>query len=383
MIAVAARPTRHLLGFPGRARLFLFALHVPFVVGSALLLIVGFSGQAYHPAVVAALAIAAGALQLRHSFAAARGERPPAWPLTFVMLTLVVAVPNIWFPLNWASTAFYVMASGAMLLRGLPARVFVGGPLVVVPTVVGVHDYIVFGPWDSVGGFMNFLLVMAFAAGSLYGATQLIRAVDESYAIRVDLADQAVGEERIRISRDLHDLLGHSLSAVSLKGDLARALLPIAPEAAKAEIESLTSVARAALRDSRAVTHARHAVSLSTELDGAAALLDEASINTTIEVDLPGLRPPLEDVLAWATREGVTNVFRHSKADACSIRGERRNGSVRLEIMNDGVDRSGGEHQGGGLTGLAERVRAVSGQLSATNSDGQFHLIIELPEERE
>jgi two-component system sensor histidine kinase DesK len=259
---------------------------------------------------------------------------------------------------------------------------FVGGPLIVVPTVVGVHDYIVFGPWDSVAGFLNFLLVMAFAAGSLYGATQLIRALDELYAIRVDLADQAVGDERIRISRDLHDLLGHSLSAVSLKGDLALALLPIASEAAKAEIESLTAVARAALRDTPAVTQGRHAVSLSTELDDAAALLDEASIDATIEVDLPGLRPPLEDVLAWATREGVTNVLRHSKADACSIRGERRNGSIRLEIINDGVDRFGGQHQGGGLTGLAERVRAVSGQLSTTNSDGRFHLAIKIPEER-
>jgi two-component system, NarL family, sensor histidine kinase DesK len=88
----------------------------------------------------------------------------------------------------------------------------------------------------------------------------------------------AIGQERLRVSRDLHDLLGQSLSAVSLKGDLAKRLLHRDLAAARAEIEGLTKVARGALRDMRAVTSDQHAVSLPTETDGATALLQAAGV---------------------------------------------------------------------------------------------------------
>jgi two-component system, NarL family, sensor histidine kinase DesK len=190
----------------------------------------------------------------------------------------------------------------------------------------------------------------------------------------------AIGQERLRVSRDLHDLLGQSLSAVSLKGDLAKRLLHRDLAAARAEIEGLTKVARGALRDMRAVTSDQHAVSLPTETDGATALLQAAGVEARIDLDPLELPAAAEAVLAWAVREGVTNLLRHSEARVCSIPAVRRDGIVRLEIVNDGARPP--TREGSGLAGLGERARALAGTVAAERTrDGRFRLAVELPQE--
>ena len=182
------------------------------------------------------------------------------------------------------------------------------------------------------------------------------------------------------MSRDLHDLLGHSLSAVSLKGDLALRLLHSDPPAARAEIASLTEIARDTLHGVRTVTSDEHTVSLRTETEGAAALLSAAGIDARIDLNLTDLPPLVDNVLAWAVREGVTNVLRHSQASTCSITAGRGNGHARLEIVNDGVRAPSGE--GSGLAGLTERATALAGSVSAGPiGDGRFRLLVEVPEE--
>ena len=179
--------------------------------------------------------------------------------------------------------------------------------------------------------------------------------------------------------RDLHDLLGQSLSAVALKGDLAIRLLHNDPPAARAEIESLTGLARDAIRGIHTVSRDEHAVSLRIETEGAAALLSAAGIRCRIDVDLPDLAPPVERVLAWTVREGVTDALRHSEAHTCSITGGRRDGNVILEIVNDDAPATPGE--GSGLSGLTERARALSGSVAAgSTADGEFRLLVEVPE---
>jgi two-component system sensor histidine kinase DesK len=217
-------------------------------------------------------------------------------------------------------------------------------------------------------------------AVALYGAARLVRVLDELEATRTELAELAIGRERLRISRDLHDLLGHSLSAISLKGDLATRLLHSDPHAASAEIEGLTGVARDALRGVRAITRDEHAMSLRTETDGAAALLGAAGIDARIDVDLPDLARPTEEMLAWAVREGITNVLRHSEATTCSVTAARRDGMVRLEMVNDRAHPPTG--RGSGLAGLAARARALSGWASGERTHGgRFRLLVEVPEE--
>jgi two-component system, NarL family, sensor histidine kinase DesK len=99
-----------------------------------------------------------------------------------------------------------------------------------------------------------------------------------------------------------------------------------------------------------------------------------------IDLDLPELARPTEEVLAWAVREGITNVLRHSQATTCSVTAGHRDGMVRLEIVNDGARPSADE--GNGLAGLAERTRALSGSASGVRlRGGRFRLLVQLPEE--
>ncbi|SEG63390.1 two-component system, NarL family, sensor histidine kinase DesK [Nonomuraea solani] len=121
-------------------------------------------------------------------------------------------------------------------------------------------------------------------------------------------------------------------------------------------------------------------MSLRTEIDGAAALLGAAGVETRLDVaDLPPLPGPAQDALAWAIREGTTNLLRHSEAQTCSITLSRLDGTVRLEIVNDGV--RGVAAPGSGLAGVSERARAVSGTSATAVRNGLFRLSVEVPEE--
>jgi two-component system sensor histidine kinase DesK len=283
------------------------------------------------------------------------------------------------FGIDWSHLQWFVVASSAMLLPRPLAVVGVLGPtlgttIAVVLTFVDAHAPV---PMMIVwGGY--YLAIMGMGAAALYWAARLARLLDELYAARTELAELAVGRERLRVSRDLHDLLGHSLSAVSLKGDLALRLLPDDPAAAQAEIAGLTGVARSALRDMRAVARDEHVVSLRAELDAAVAVLDAAGAAAHVSVDVGALPPSVEVVLAWAVREGATNILRHSTAGCCSFVAVRQPDGVRLEIVNDGA--SSVAAAGSGLAGLAERARAVGGSaLGGIVGAGEFRLVVEVP----
>jgi len=369
---------------PRRARWFLVAAHLPFILTSPIYAITGLDGpQARYPVVPLIAGLAIGALQLRHSFAAARGERPRGWQWTFLMLIVLVYLPMPWFTGNWIDMQLFVVVSAIMLLRG-PLAVTVAvlppmGTLAVLATSVP-GDYADVGV-AGVLAWATFWLSAGFTIGvvATYGSVWLVRIVDELQATRTELAEVAIGRERLRVSRDLHDLLGQSLSAVSLKGDLALRLLSKDASAARAQVENLTLVARDALSGMRAVTRDEHSVSLEEETRGVTALLGAAGIEVEVDVCLSDLAPAVQDVLAWAVREGVTNVLRHSDARICSITAWRQGGTLRLEIVNDGV--RGPKGEGSGLAGLTERARALSGSVSADSAKGRFRMLVEIPEE--
>jgi two-component system sensor histidine kinase DesK len=379
--AVTASPVGPPLPTGRRARWFLLGLHLALVAVAPVFTITGFEGDTGDPAIAVLAALGIGALQLRHSLAAARGERPRGWPWTLLGLTVLVYLPMVWLGMDWAPMQYFVIASAAMLLRGWPAGIAVAAPLLATAAAV-VGEAPVGGESVAQGTLAVIYWTVGLVTGAvaLYGSARLVRVLDELEATRTELAELAVGRERLRVSRDLHDLLGHSLSAVSLKGDLAIRLLHSNPPAAQAQIEGLTGVARDALRGVRAVTRDEHTVSLRTEIEGAAALLAAAGIDARIDLHLPDLPPAVEKVLAWAVREGVTNVLRHSEASTCSITASRWDGQARLEIVNDGARPSAGE--GSGLAGLTERATALSGSVSGGPvGDGSFRLLVEVPEE--
>jgi two-component system sensor histidine kinase DesK len=277
----------------------------------------------------------------------------------------------------------FVIISAAVLLRGWLAVVVISIPIIGTPIVSAVYGAFYYHETlaQNVVLFLYWLLNLVLSGAALYGAIRTVRVVDELHTARTELAEAAIGRERVRVSRDLHDLLGQSLSAVSLKGDLAIKLLPHDTEGARAELESLTELARTALRDVRAVARDERAVSLREEIDAAGALLSAAGIEARIDVDLPELTRPVQDVLAWAVREGTTNLLRHSEANTASITVARRGGVVRMEIINDGVRVLGDPGTGTGIAGVVERARAVSGSASAAaDPDGRFRLTVAVPE---
>lgn len=219
------------------------------------------------------------------------------------------------------------------------------------------------------------------------GLTRLADALRELHTARGELARRAVAEERLRLARDLHDLLGHNLSLIILKSELAGRLIDREPDRAEQEIDEVERVARRALREVREAVAGYRQPTLATELDGALQMLDAAGVVCTIENSVDALAPAFDTVLAWTVREGVTNVIRHSRARHCTIRVNQQSDAICVEVINDS-DRE--EHfgpvrseTGSGLPGLNERVIALGGRLEAGQLRFEdhhgFRLWVELP----
>ncbi|MFF5112426.1 sensor histidine kinase [Streptosporangium sp. NPDC000509] len=193
-----------------------------------------------------------------------------------------------------------------------------------------------------------------------------------------EVARLAASEERLRIARDLHDLLGHSLSLIVLKSELAGRLAESGSERAVAEIRDIESVARQALVEVRDTVTGYRQRGFSGELDGARAALEAAGTRLTIRLAGPPLPEELDELLGWAVREGVTNVIRHARATRCEIEVTMDETAATLKIADDGRG-TATDGQGSGLTGLTERVRAAGGTVSAGPRPSGFVLLVTVP----
>lgn len=231
------------------------------------------------------------------------------------------------------------------------------------------------------------LLLLVRALGlDMLGIVHLSRAVRELHTTRKELARLKVEEERQRLSRDLHDLLGQTLSMITLKSELARLLIAEDQERCARELFEIERVARKTLRDVREAVAGYRQPRLESELEGARQLLEAAGIEVQIDALDEVLTPIVDSVLAWTVREGVTNVIRHSHAQHCLIRLTQEGGTVRGEVRNDGGQRErveGTTRRGLGLAGLQERVSALGGQMEAgpctLAGKVSFRVCVELP----
>ncbi len=196
-------------------------------------------------------------------------------------------------------------------------------------------------------------------------------------AARAELARLAVADERLRIARDLHDVLGHRLAAVALKSDLARRLLPVDPQRAAAEMSEAGQIAREALDEVRSTVAGFRESSLPGELATARALLTAAGIECTVLTPDESLPAAIADVAGWVVREGVTNVVRHARARRVWISVRSRE-QVSIEVADDGRGPARPTH-GNGLTGLSERVIAVGGTLRVGAEDDRFRVLAQFP----
>lgn len=182
--------------------------------------------------------------------------------------------------------------------------------------------------------------------------------------------------ERERIARDLHDVLGHTLSVVILKSELASKLIGHDPERAANEIRDVEQISREALAEVRGAISGYRAGGLEDELARAASTLKTAGVAAECRSVPVPLSPAQETVLALAVREAVTNVVRHAHAERCLVRLEPIDGNCLLEIQDDG--RGGSQTEGNGVRGMRERVEALGGSLRRETTAGT-RLTILLP----
>jgi two-component system sensor histidine kinase DesK len=192
----------------------------------------------------------------------------------------------------------------------------------------------------------------------------------------------AVAEERLRFARDLHDLVGHQLSAIAVKTELAVRLSAADTVAAKAEMVAVNTLTRTALRELRQAVRGYRELDLSAELNSVKGVLEAAGVRC--ELRLPYREPPggVAPVFAYAVREAVTNVLKHSTASFCEITLRFTEQEAELSVRNDGVVRHQVSDLGSGLTGMGERLADIGGKVTARpTGDGEFLLraVVSLP----
>ncbi|WP_262703236.1 MULTISPECIES: sensor histidine kinase [Streptomyces] len=315
-----------------------------------------------------------------------RHTRTPTLALTG--LAAVTYALGIGYAGNWLLCFPLLSLASGIVLRGGRRQL---GPVILVLSVSsGVIAGLRGGPSDSLTVSYGTMLSGLVTAAIL----SLFETVAQLRATRQELARTAVERERLRFSRDLHDLLGHTMSVVVVKAEAVRRLAPKNLEAALGQAADIEAVGRQALTEIREAVTGYREGSLATELDRARSALDAAGIEAVVRREGPPLAPQTEALLGWVVREGVTNVVRHSGASRCEIEVRGGMDRVRLEITDDGggvgsratgTNADGSPKTGGtGLKGLAERLSTAGGSLESGPAGRRgFRLVAELPVDTE
>jgi two-component system sensor histidine kinase DesK len=334
--------------------------------------------------------IAAGvALQLYHSRRAPEGRPPRAWPLTLAIQIALVYLPFVLLRGQVGSLAGF--AAGSFLLL-VPGRWRWAGYVAVVVSWSALYATVPQAGQPPQQGWADVLYETAATAGvglTVYGVSWLAGTARQLEALRGELARMAVLAERLRVARDIHDLLGLGLSAIALKADLIGRLIGRDDARAEAEIAEMGRVCAHARADIRLVTEASRHLPLDAELAAAREILASAGVTVHAVIGSGPLPPAADAVLAPVLREAVTNILRHSAPTACTIEATTADGTLRLHVSNDGApdqtaagDRAAwpaADGTGSGLANLSARVRAAGGRLTVSQAGGRFDLSAEIP----
>ncbi|SEQ65956.1 Signal transduction histidine kinase [Lentzea xinjiangensis] len=285
----------------------------------------------------------------------------------------LVYVPYSFFPNAWAGMPGFLAGSALLVLPGR-VRWFVFA-------AVALSNGAIRSQYVSDPAQLAYHVVSAMVAGmAVYGLSRLPTLVKQLETARSELADLAVSQERLRFARDLHDLLGFSLSAITLKVELATRMIGAHTDRAARELAEILGIAREALTDVRAVASSYRELSLADEIESARSVLTAAGVRATIETDHSDLSPRSRTVLATVLREGVTNLLRHSEATRCTITITGTDRLASIDIVNDGAPAEPGTERGSGLGNLVTRTTAIGGSLLAGAApDGTYRLHAEVP----
>ncbi len=287
------------------------------------------------------------------------------WVPYALLLGLSLTVPFLQGP-NGLGALIYASASVAGRVTARQAPLVFGG-LMLLDLLLGL---LIAAPWETMA-LMLFLIAAVGATTATF--SRAFRTNRELRLARREIARLAVSEERLRFARDLHDLLGHSLSLIALKSELAEQLVPEDPQAAQREVRDIETAARTALQEVREAVAGYRQTTLANELQRARELLAAAGIRCLVQNDADALPTPIEALLTWVVREGVTNAMRHSRAKQCVISLAQQPGEICLTVTDDGQGDSRqassaalqSGQPGNGLRGLRERVAAQGGRCEA------------------
>jgi len=324
------------------------------------------------------------ALQLYHSWSVRAGRRPRAWPVTLGLQAVLIYASFLPFVAAYIGGLAPFLAGSVLLL--VPGRWRWAGYAAVAASwpVLSVTLALRGFPMTDSQRVPNALVFAASVAGIglvVYGLARLAALARQLEALHGELARMAVVQERLRIARDVHDLLGLGLSAIALKADLIGRLIGRDDARADAEIGELGRICASARADIRQVTAEGQRLSLAGELAAARQILTSAGVE--VQADIPGgpLSPVADDVLATVLREAVTNILRHSTAMTCTVEGRAVNGTLQLRVSNDGVPgrAAAAGRRGSGLANLTARVQAAGGRLTSRRADGRFDVVAEIP----
>jgi two-component system sensor histidine kinase DesK len=298
---------------------------------------------------------------------------PPrtVWPRLAILLAIAITLTAA-DRQTWALLFIFAGISGAMRLADPWSAVWIA-----VCTVLCAVTTIAVGA--DTGTTISLTATTAAIGVMMLAFRRLIDLNADLVAAREEVARLAVSEERLRFGRDLHDLLGHSLSVIAVKAELAERLLPGDVESATHHVTELKTVARSALGEVREAVSGYRRPTLVSELAGARMALEAAGIEARLESSDVPLPADVEAVLAWAIREGTTNTIRHSGAHRCRIVVAPEPTLARAEVIDDG-DAECPDPAGNGLAGLRERVELLAGRLEAGPvPGGGFRLAVSVP----
>ena len=303
------------------------------------------------------------------------------------MIALTFVLGMVTFPWNPGASCLFVYATAFIPFSVVSLRRVLSLFLLLALLVLGEgyyftvrvpHGYFHVG-WPNT--LIGIFIMIIVGGGNIFFAQQrraeklLLAAQEENLAL-------AAVAERERIARDLHDVLGHTLSVIVLKAELAKRLIDTNPQRAAAEIGDVERTARTALAEVREAIGGYRARGLAAEIEAARRTLDAAGVTLIAEsTPSPGatLSAGEETVLALALREAVTNIVRHARATTCTLRFVTENGLRRLLVEDNGQpSEAHALREGNGLRGMRERVESIGGQL-LLQSDRGTRLQITLP----
>lgn len=303
---------------------------------------------------------------------------PEVWPLpqpsTTLLLTaaIVYAVGAlVWVPGDARLTAVVISVLAVSVTLGALPDNRIAAAIVVGSSVLSLVADPAPTSWIPGAAFAGAFVLTARLSMWLYG---IVLDLDEARSAQSELA---VMEERLRFSRDVHDVLGRRLSAIAVQAELAATLAQRGDERAPERMLEVRGIAHQALREARELARGYRATDFAQELEGARSLLRSAGIDVTLSVD--GLPHGWEEPAGWVVREAVTNILRHSKATIVTV----AHTDGRLRIENDGVGASGpfvDGPDGTGLQSLRERLGPLGATLTAGPTEGgRWSVVAEFP----